>query len=361
MRSLCLICFLFSALAWGQSKPATAPPQKSPAAAEDDDDKLAPPPADAAAVPADAAVMTIKGLCPEGSSKPDEASNKGCETVITRAQFEKIARAIQPSMTPVVKRQLVGLYPRLLIMSREAEARGLDKEEYVEQMFAFARMQILTQQLTRRVQEEAGKVPEQDIADYYEKNPDSFIQYILERIYVPRLKQEPPPAQRLSEAAEKDREKNAEGEMTSLAKKLRERAASGESFVELQKEAFQSAGLKSNPPNASMGKIRRTGLPPGHEAVFVLKAGEVSQMLSDSGGHYIYKLDSTSMETLAEAKDEIHNTLQNQRLKELMDKIQGQFSTEVNDTYFGTGPGPGATGTPAVTNSGNSTSTNSPK
>src|ERR1700674_4617364 len=312
MRNCLLICFLFTILAWGQTKPATTPGQKSAAAVEDDDDKPAPPPPDAAAVPADAVVMTIKGLCPEGSSKENEAPNKGCETVITRAQFEKIARAIQPSMTPVVKRQLVSLYPRLLIMSREAQARGLDKEEYVEQMFAFARMQILTQQLTRRVQEEAGKVPERDIVDYYQKNPDSFIQYSLERIYVPRLKQEPPPAQRLSEAAEKDREKNAESEMMSLAKNLRERAASGESLVALQKEAFQSAGLKSNPPNASMGKIRRTGLPPGHEAVFSLRAGEVSQVLSDSGGHYVYKLDGTSKQTPAEARDEIHNMLQNE-------------------------------------------------
>jgi len=336
MRNGWLICCLFGALAYGQAKPATAP-QKSPAAATDDDDRPVPPPPAAAAVASDAPVLTIKGLCARDASKRGDSS-AACETVITREEFEKIARAIQPSLTPVVKRQLVSLYPRLLIMSHEAEARGLDKEEYFQQMFAFARMQILTQQLTHRVQEEAAKVPEQAIADYYQKNPESFTQYSLERIYVPRLKQEPPPSQKLSDEAEKERETNAEAEMTKLAGALRARAASGESFAALQKEAYQSAGLKSNPPNASMGKIRRTGLPPGHEAVFSLKAGEVSQVLSDAGGHYIYKLDSMSMETLADAKDEIHNVLQSQRTKELMDKIQGPFSTEVNDAYFGTGP-----------------------
>jgi len=357
MRRYWLICFFFGLLAWGQGKPATAPPQKSPTAAVDDDDKPSPPPADAVNIPADAPVLTIKGLCPEGSSKPAAEATNGCETVITRAQLEKIARAIQPGMTPVVKRQLVSLYPRLLIMSHEAEARGLDKEEYFQQMLAFARMQILTQQLTRRVQAEAGNVPEKEMADYYQKNPESFMEYNLERIYVPRLKQEPPPTEKLSEAAEKDRERNAETEMTSLAKKLRERAARGESFEALQKEAFESAGLKSNPPNASMGKIRRTGLPPGQEAVFSLKAGEVSQVFSDSGGHHIYKVDATNMETLAEAKDEIHNILQSERLKEMMDQIQGRFTTEVNDAYFGTAPGAGA---PGAANSGNSTNSSSP-
>jgi hypothetical protein len=342
--------FLFGSLGWAQTKPAATPQQKSPSAADDDEDRPVPPPPSAAAVAPDAPVLTIKGLCADNQGKPGGASGAGCQTVITRAEFEKIASAIQPSLSPVIKRQLIGLYPRLLIMSHEAEMRGMDKEERFQQMFDFARMQILTQQLTRRVQEEASKVPEQDIEDYYKKNPDSFMEYSLERIYIPRLKQEPPPSQKLSEDAEAERQRNAEAAMTKLADTLRARAANGETFAALQKEAYQFAGLKSNPPNASMGKIRRTGLPPGQEAVFSLKAGEVSQVLSDAGGHYIYKLGSASLETLADAKAEIHSVLQSQRNKELMDKIQGPFSTEVNDAYFGTGP---ASGMPAGAANGN--------
>jgi hypothetical protein len=335
MRNLWLICLLFGALAWGQDKPTATPPDKNTTSKpDDDDDRPVPPPASAAAVASNAPVLTIKGLCPEGAAKPSEA---GCVTVITREQFEKLARAIQPSLTPVVKKQLLSLYPRLLIMSREAEARGLDKEEYFQQTIEFARMQILTQRLTRRIQEEAGKVPDQDIADYYEKHPDDFREYSLERIYIPRVKQEPPPSQKLSDQAEKDREKNAEDQMTELANALRARAAKGEAFEALQKEAYQSGGMKSNPPNATMGKLRRNGLPPGHDTIFSLKTGEVSQVVSDAGGHYIYKLDATEMETLADAKAEIHNLLQSQRLHGLMEKIQGPFTTEVNDQYFGTG------------------------
>jgi hypothetical protein len=341
------ICLLFGVLAWGQTKPATEPPATTPAAAaDDDDDRPVPPPPSAAAVPADAPVLTVKGLCPVGAAKPGEAA-AGCQTIITRAEFEKIARAIQPSLSPVIKRQLMNLYPRLLIMTHEAEVRGLDKEEYFQQTLAYARMQILTQQLTRRVQQEAAKVPETDIADYYGKNPESFKEYNLERIYIPRLKQEPPPSVKLSEEAEKERQKNAEDAMTKLAEALRVRAANGEEFAVLQKEAYQSAGMKSNPPNASMGKIRRTGLPPGHGAVFSLKVGEVSLVLTDSGGHYIYKLDAIGMESLADAKDEIHNILQGQRMKEFMAKIQGPFSTEVNDAYFANAPAVGPAGTPA--------------
>lgn len=350
MRNLWLICFLFGVMAWGQTKPAAPPPPQKSHAADDDDDKPVPPPAAAAAVASSDAVLTLKGLCLGPSSKPGAGAESKCQTVITRAEFEKIARAIQPSMTPVVKRQLVSQYPRLLVMSHEAEVRGLDKEEYFQQMFSFARMQILTQQLSHRIQEEAAKVPEPDIAEYYQKNPESFTLYSLERIYIPRLKQEPPPKERLSDEAEKERQKNAEAEMTKLAGALRARAANGEDFVSLQKEAFQSAGLKSNPPNASMGKVRRTDLPPGHEAVFDLRSSGVSQVLSDSGGHYIYKLDSKSLETLDDARDEIHNLLQTQRMKEVMDKIQAPYSTEINEAYFGPTTGPGVPGAPAEAN-----------
>jgi hypothetical protein len=340
------ICFLFGILAWGQAKPAPAAPIKTPAADADDDDRPVPAPPAAAAVAADTPVLTIKGLCLGDSAKAGESSGTGCQTVITRADFEKIARSIQPSLTPVVKRQLLGLYPRLLIMSHEAEIRGMDKEENIQQMLIYARMQILTQQLTRRVQAEAAQVPEQDIAAYYQKNSASFSEYTLERIYVPRLKQEPPPSAKLSEEAEKERERYEEAEMTKLADALHARAASGESFGVLQKEAYQAAGVKSNPPNSSMGKIRRTGLPPGQDSVFILKTGEISQVMSDSGGHYIYKMDATTVETLADAKDEIHNVLQSQRMKAFMDRIQGPFSTEANDAYFGTGTVSGTSGAP---------------
>lgn len=355
---LCLtICLLFGVLAWGQTMPAAPLSTTTPGTPADDDDKPVPPPPAAAAVAPDAPVLTIKGLCPGDPAKGGEASGSGCQTIITRAEFEKVARAIQPSLSPVVKKQLLSLYPRLLIMSHEAEARGLDKEEYFQEMFAYARMQILTQQLTHRLHEEAGKVPENEIADYYAKNPNDFKEYTVERIYIPRVKQEPPPPAKLSEEAEKERAKNAEDEMTKLAETLRSRAVKGEPFDALQKEAYQSAGMKSNPPNSIMGKIRRNGLPPGHDAVFNLKIGEVSQALSDSGGHYIYKVDSVSTEPLADVKEEIHNKLQSQHMKDMMSKIQGPFSTDVNDAYFGILAAPGPASIPA----GSTTSPPSPK
>jgi hypothetical protein len=83
--------------------------------------------------------------------------------------------------------------------------------------------------------------------------------------------------------------------------------------------------------------------------VFELKPGDVSQVINDSGGHYIYKVEGKDMPTLDQVKDEIHTTLQNQRTREMMDKVNGSFKVETNEAYFGPG-GPGMVPPPRVPN-----------
>jgi hypothetical protein len=71
--------------------------------------------------------------------------------------------------------------------------------------------------------------------------------------------------------------------------------------------------------------------------VFDLKPGEVSQVISDSGGHYIYKVVSKNAMTLDQAKTEIQGKLQTERMKEEMDKLNNSFKVETNEAYFGPG------------------------
>ena len=210
-------------------------------------------------------------------------------------------------------------------------------------------MQILTNELQRSIQDEAAKVPEADISDYYKKNPEAYEQYNLDRLFVPRFKQaeaeenkESDKDEKLTEEQQKTKEeqekaKQAEGEqeMTKLADSLHTRAAAGEDFIKLQKEAFDAAGMKIDSPTVNLPKIRRTGLPPGHSAVFDLKEGELSQVINDSGGHYIYKINKKEELALEQVKDEIHSALQNQRMRDAMDKYQNSFKAETNEAYFG--------------------------
>lgn len=337
-----LLCVLLGSLAWGQtapvpsSRPATTLPTSQDAnkdAAEQD--------TPAPEVPMDATVLTINGFCPGRKPAPDSP----CQTAITRAQFEGIAAAIQPAMNTTVKRQLASLYPRLLVMSQEAETQGLDKESQYQQMMAYARMQILTQALTRKLQEQSAQISDSEVTDYYQKNQETFQLYTLQRLFIPMRKQ-PPDGERDRKGGEKTqpvetpRERSARegaeaGEMTELAETLRARAAAGEDFVTLQKEAFTVAGIKVESPNTSMGKVRRTSFPATQAAALQLKVGEVSQLITDAGGHAIYKMEAKEQLKLSQVRDEIRGTLINDRLKEAMDKIQNSYTAETNDVYFG--------------------------
>jgi hypothetical protein len=323
-----------------------------------------------ASVPADAAVITITGVC---SAVPKAAATSGaaakpatakapaakapaadCKTVITKAQFEELAKALIPNVTPQAKKQLAGVLPRFIGMSSEAKKEGLEKTKQFDETVKFAKMQILTSQLQRKITDDAAKISPVDIEKYYKEHAETFEQFNMDRLYVPRTKQPDADAaeeekdEKLSEEAKKAKEaaektKSEEGEqaMSKLAQDLQTRAAAGEDFAKLQKEAFEAAGMKMESPSVNLPNVRRTGLPPGHAAVFDLKPGEVSAVISDSGGHYIYKVVSKDHISLEQATNEIHSKLQNDRTRELMDKVTNSYKVETNEAYFG----PGGVGT----------------
>ena len=367
MRKSWLLCVLLGALAWGQGAPGAPPPAQGP---------TSPAPADtAAAVPPDAAVITVQGVCPaepKAAAAPGAAakptlttrpSSADCKTVITKAEFEKLASAVAPNVTPQLKKQLAGVLPRFIAMSEAAKKQGLDKTPQFAETLKFAKMQILTNELQRKIQEDAAKVPPTEIVNYYKSNPEAFEQFSLDRLFVPRTKQVEADSkeegdkdeklteeqEKAKEAAEKAKAEEGEQAMTKLAESLRERAAAGEDFIKLQKEAFEAGGMKIESPTVSLPKVRRTGLPPAHAAVLELKPGEVSQVINDSGGHYIYKVNSKEQIPLDQAKDEIQKNLQNQRTRDMMDKVNGSFKAETNEAYFGPG-GPGTVPPPRVPN-----------
>jgi hypothetical protein len=379
---LLLVCL--GTLAWGQAQPGTpagqpaakAPAQTSPAAGASATAKPATP-APAAEVVESAVVLTIKGVaCPDygkaatasaaGKAAPGgktaAAAKKPVDCEITRARFEKLTAALQQGPTPLTaqqKRQLATQLPGLIALSEAAKKKGLDKSPRFVERVKIDKMSILSNELKRTVQEDSDKVPDATIATYYKENPEAYEQFSLDRLFVPKNKQ--PTAeekeeqkegakeseklteeqQKAKEASEKSKQEKGEQELNELAESLRQRAAAGEDFVKLQKEAFDAAGTKVDNPTINLPKVRRTGLPPAQSAVFDLKVGEVSAVISDQGGHYIYKVANKEVLPLDQVKEEIHNKLKGERLKEAMDKYTNSYQTETNEAYFGPVPPPG--------------------
>ncbi len=351
MRSSCLVYLLLAGLASGQTAPPASPPAAGAQAAQSA--PAAPEKAPEVKVGPDDTVITLKGFCSDPKLTGD-----ACKTAITRAQFEKLAEALQPNMSAPIRRQLANRYGTGLKMSAEAEKRGLDKQSAFEQKIYFARLQILAQELGSALQVDSNKVSDADVEDYYKKNQDSFEQATFNRIIVPRSKQLPAPASATAtktpakagiKAAAKPsvpaqpteaQKKAAEEAMTKLADALRARAAKGEDPDKLQKEAYDAAGLKQATVNTKLEKQRRSNLPPSHKAVMDLKPGEVSEVITDANsGHYIYIMVSKETLPLESASPEIKKALSSQRYRDAMQGFQKDI--ELNDAYFGPTRAPG--------------------
>jgi hypothetical protein len=341
MRKSWLLCVLMGTLAWGQAQSAR-PPQAVPApgGSQGQEDT-------SASVAPDAPVITITGVC---DTQPPAAAAAGeCKTVITKAQFEKLATAIAPNATPLQKKQISSALPRIIAYAAEARKQGMDKTEQFDEVVGFAKMQILQNQLQRKIQEDSANISDADIEKYYHDNAQNFEQYNIDRIFVPRTKQAEPEAaddddkneklsdteRKAKEAAEKAKTQKSEVAMANLADDLRTRAAAGGDVVSLQKEAFEKAGMKIESPNVNLPTVRRSGLPPGHAAAFDLKPGEVSKVISDAGGHYIYKMNSSTQLPLDQVKNEIHSKLQQDRMREKTEQLNSSFKAETNEAYFG--------------------------
>lgn len=337
MRFSCLLCLLLASLALAQTAPPNQPAPKPAITPQSTQD--VPPVPPASNLPPDAPVITIKGLCDQKSAA---ASAKDCQTVITRAEFERKTDALQPNMPPQVKQRFANAYPQMLVAAHEAEKRGLDKGPHFEELMQFVRLQVLDQALKRNIQEQSAQVPDKDIADFYRDNAPAFEQYTFLRILVPRRKMTDAansnPKRADAKAATKPdpkaEEQAAEEAMKKEADTLHTRAAAGEDFDKLEKEAYDSAGLKGTPPTTNIGKMRRVNMPPAHSEIFDLKPGEVSQVINDGSGYYIYKLVSKETLPLDQVKDEIHNTLQSQRYKDAMQALQDSIKTDLNPEYF---------------------------
>jgi hypothetical protein len=327
-------CLLLSTLLWGQAANPTSSEVPQKATADSSAPAVTPEAKapEATSISADAPVITIQGIC--GNPPADKANASDCKTVVTRAEFEKLVDALAPAMPPPARRQLATRYATALAMAYRAHQLGLDQGPKFEERLKAARISTLADLLNQDIQEKASQVPDADIEDYYRKHIDVYQEADLQRLYIPHTKLLEPAKEKLSEVDSKKRQQEAEDAMKKEAEALRARAVAGEDFDKLQEEAFLTAGQKGKAPSTKMGKIRRTGLPPEQASVMDLKPNEVSSLISNPNGYFIYKMVSKDTLPLAKVRDEILNVLRSQRLQESMQALQQSSTTVLDDKYF---------------------------
>ncbi len=339
----------------GYSQQPSSPPQAGGAngqnAAASPSPSTPPPPA-VSNVPMSEPVITLKGAC---ESKPPA----GCVSSLTREQFEQLTGALQPAdkgpVPPDVKRKFATQYAKLLTFADAARQLGLENDPKVQQIFTFAKNQILAESLNQHYMEEYAHPTDQQIQEYYDQNQKKYVEATLLRIIIPKAQATP------------DKPKPSDADEQAYAEKIRQRWVAGEDPAKLEKEAMEHSGVNTPAPDVNVGARRPGSLPEAHEAVFSLKPGEVSPMFNDAAAFYFYKVVSVRQVPLSEVKTTISTTLQRQLYNDKIQQVQSAVTPVLNDAYFGPEappsvptsiirpggrPGPPMGGSPAPPNSG---------
>ena len=256
-------------------------------------------------------VLILHSLCVASSGSGTEGS---CETVITKEDFDSLIAALDPHMPESNRLFLATEYAKLLVLGNEAERLKLDQDPTFKQLMAFTRLQLLERQLVRQLEQQASQISQADISGYYREHLTDFGEGSFLKIYIPK-----------------------EGKWTSSeqAELIQKRAAGGEDFGKLQQEVWTAQGRPSGAPTTQTGTIRRSNLTVTFQKIFDLRPGEVSSLISDSGGYYVYKLLTKEAVPEQTVSSEIRTVMANQRLQERISKLRSAVMISVNEDYFG--------------------------
>jgi len=273
-------------------------------------------------VPPDTPVVTLEGVC-DHSQVP---GTKDCKTVITRAQMDSIIDLLAPGTPQDARPQFAIKYTRLLAASGVARREHLEKNPGVanelEAQLKLARMQVLANTLYHQMQEQAENVPTSEIQKYYADHQANFDQGEVWRLYVPRS---------IARTSGQPLDASA---IKAKADELRERAAAGEDFDQLQREAYKDLGINVTPPPTKLNMVRRTSLPQDEAKVFDLNVGELSPVLESGGALVILKLESKQSIPVESAGPEIKSILQRDHLQRELQSAANNVKAQFNLKYL---------------------------
>jgi len=307
---------------------AVAPPTAAAGSA------LVPQKAAPAQVGPDAPIVTLQGICEDtskGATRKTAAAKtadtktkaKTCKTVITRAQMDGILDLLIPDANPEQRRQFAVNYIRMLAASSVAMDKRLDYDPAVQKEMGarlqFTRMQVMASSLYHRVEKLAGDVQEGELSTYYATHSAAYTEGEVQRIAL--LKS------------------NASGTPVDLAmlktkaEDLQARAAKGEDFEALQKEAA-TLNSGTNPSWTKMAAVRRAALQPAEAVVFDVKPGEVTPVVDAPGAFEVLKLVSVKPVPLESVREEIKSALTNGHLQLIMKDATKDVTANFNLAYL---------------------------
>ena len=278
---------------------------------------------------------------------------------ITAKEFEALTRFLPPevanAMAGLGKRGFAERYANLLSLVKEGEKRQVDQSEAFRRMTAFQRMMLLAQLTMNQVITTAGAVSPEEMNAYYSSHQFEFQQLKVRGIYIPFATEsetasagKPPTApvgqadpNKASVPAEKP--KLSEAEAKAKAEALRKRIQAGEKMEDLaKKESVHPTAAKGG----DFGYVRRNQFTPQIDSeIFSLELNQVSEPLRDRFGFFIFQLEEKRTQPLEEVKAVVENNVRQEKVGEVLSKVQAENPVNLNPRYFGE-PAPAPSASP---------------
>lgn len=271
------------------------------------------------------AVITIHGLC-SGQQSAKPKADAACTTVVTKPEFDLLVNALNAIGPPLLPAQLHAVaqgYAATLLSYEAARKAGIERDPRFADVMRLARMRAMGDMYTALMQENARRIAPEAIAAYYKSNIEKFEELTLRRVTLPRY----------NSANLKDEE--FAGKASKVAEDIHNRAVNGEDLDKLQKEAFDTLGIK-NPPSTKMGAVRRGLYAADQEKqLFALKPGDVTAVIEQPSALIIFKMEGRETPSLAKSRDEISGILAKQKLDQQEQDRNTSIHIDYNEQYVG--------------------------
>ena len=236
----------------------------------------------------------------------------------TFADFKKVYAALPPDaqkMALMDRHSFVQQWALMRKLAKMAEQDGIDQESPTKEVLEYNRFFVLMNAKLNK-QLIVTEVQPNEIVNYYNDRKEDYKEVHLRAIYVSFGK------------------KLTEDQAKVKAEKLLAQIRGGADFVKLAKEnsddetsrAKDGDFLTLHPGDNVPDALRNT--------VFKLKQGEVSDLVRQPGGFYIFRADEVSYRPLSQVREAIFSAVKEQHYKEWLDQTNKGVKVQYTSPTF---------------------------
>jgi len=287
----------------------------------------------AAILPAQITAPAAPAPTPAPSANPNEVVISVGDRQITVAQYEQLVKKLLPPQQQAGalgpdRRQIAQRLVELSVLAAAAEKQSLDKQPDLALQLAWQRDNLLAVAMYQNM-EDNFTIPDAAIQAYYDAHKADY-ETITARHILVRVKGAPFPGV-------PGKPELSDDEARAKAEAIRKRIAGGEDFAKIAKE--ESDDTTSGAAGGDLGEIRHgTQVPPFEQAAFALKPGDVSEPVQTPFGYHIIQVQSHSVKSLADVRDDVVAQLKPDLAHQAIDDMVGKTKVNISESYFGPAP-----------------------